>query len=130
MYIAKRKNTNVKNKAYKYRAYPKKEQAVLLNKTFGCVRFIYNNLLSDMTEYYKENKKTLKREVSYYKAKEEYAFLKEVDSLALANAKMNLDKAFKNFFEKRTAYPTFKKKGIYDSYTTNNQKPQKDILLK
>ena len=119
MFKPKRKNKDVKNKAYEYRAYPKKEQAILLCKTFGCVRFIYNKLLSDMTTFYKENKKSLKREVTYYKNKEEYSFLKEVDSLALANAKNNLNKSFENFFEKRTGYPTFNKKGVKDSYTTN-----------
>lgn len=105
------------NEAYVFRISPTKEQEVLINKTFGCCRFIYNNLLSDRTEYYKENKSSLKREVSYYK--KDNAFLKEVDSLALANAKKNLDTAFKNFFEKRSGYPCFKKKGINESYTTN-----------
>lgn len=105
------------NEAYVFRISPSKEQEVLINKTFGCCRFIYNNLLSDRTEYYKENKSSLKKEVSYYK--KDNAFLKEVDSLALANAKKNLDTAFKNFFEKRSGYPCFKKKGINESYTTN-----------
>lgn len=112
-----RKNSDVKNKAYLYRIYPNKEQAVLLCKTFGCARFIYNNLLSDMTAYYKEKKETLKREVTYYK--NIYPFLSEVDSLALANAKLNLKNAFVNFFEKRSGYPKFHKKGINDKYTTN-----------
>lgn len=112
-----RKNSDVKNKAYFYRIYPNKEQAVLLCKTFGCARFIYNNLLSDMTNYYKENKQTLKREVTYYK--NIYPFLSEVDSLALANAKLNLKSAFVNFFEKRSGYPKFHKKGVNDKYTTN-----------
>ena len=93
MFTVKRKNTNVKNKAYKYRAYPNKQQATLMLKTIGCSRFIYNKLLSDMSSYYKENKETLKREVSFYKSIEEYSFLKEVDSLALANAKLNLNRA-------------------------------------
>jgi putative transposase len=119
MFTVKRKNTNVKNKAYKYRAYPNKQQATLMLKTIGCSRFIYNKLLSDMSSYYKENKEMLKREVSFYKSIEEYSFLKEVDSLALANAKLNLNRAFTNFFEKRSNYPVYKKKGINDSYTTN-----------
>ena len=106
-------------KAYKFRAYPEGDQYVILNKTFGCVRFIYNKLLEDKSNYYKENKKNLKREVTYYKKQEQYSFLKEVDSLALANAKLNLEKSFKNFFEKRSKYPTFHKKGRNDSYTTN-----------
>ena len=86
------------NKAYKYRIYPNKEQQEFFNNAFGCARFIYNNLLSDRIDYYNKNKKTLKREVTYYKNQECYSFLKETDSLALANAKKNLDTAYKNFF--------------------------------
>ena len=107
-------------RTYKYRIYPTKEQKTLIIKTFGCVRFIYNHLLSDKIAYYKENKKTLKREVSYYKNMDEYSFLKEVDSLALANAKINLETAYKNFFEKRAKFPKFKKRKNSNSYKTNN----------
>jgi putative transposase len=115
-----RKNANVDNRAYKCRIYPNKEQRILIGKIFGCVRWVYNRLLSDRKEYYKEHKASLKREVSYYKSLPEYSFLKEVDSLALANAKLNLDRAFANFFEHKSKYPTFKKKGQHNSYTTNN----------
>ena len=114
-----RKNSNVDNRAYKFRIYPNAEQTVLICKTMGCARFIYNHLLSDRTKFYQEEKKTLKREVTYYKEQKEFSFLKEVDSLALANAKLNLDRAFANFFDKNGKYPTFKKKGKRDSYTTN-----------
>lgn len=62
----------------------------------------------------------LKREVSYYKNMDEYSFLKEVDSLALANAKINLETAYKNFFEKRAKFPKFKKRKNSNSYKTNN----------
>lgn len=44
------------NKAFKYRLYPTKEQQELFTKTFGCVRFIYNKMLSDKIDYYKETK--------------------------------------------------------------------------
>ena len=107
------------NKAYKYRLYPNKKQKELINKTIGCTRLIYNLLLGDKIEYYKEHKEMLKREVSYYKNLKEYDFLKEVDSSALANAKMHLDTAYKNFFSGRTRFPKFKKKGVNDTYTTN-----------
>ena len=110
----------IKYKAYKFRMYPSNEQADKLNQFIGCSRFIYNHLLEDKKKYYSETKKNLKREVSYYKNIEEFSFLKDVDSLALANAKMNLDKAYKNFFEKRSKEPTFHRKGKNDSYTTNN----------
>ena len=113
-----RKNKSVDNRAYKFRLYPNTEQIVLINKTFGCVRFVYNNLLSDKQAYYKATGKTLKKEVSEYK--KSYPFLCEVDSLALANAKVNLETAYKNFFEKRSKFPKFHKKGLNDSYTTNN----------
>ena len=115
--MAYRKNKNVDNKAYKFRLMPNAEQIVLINKTFGCVRFVYNNLLSDRISHYQSTGQALKKEVSEYKTT--YPFLKEVDSLALANAKLNLDNAYKNFFEKRSKFPTFHKKGRQDSYTTN-----------
>ena len=113
-----RKNKNVDNRAYKFRLYPNAEQIVLINKTFGCVRFIHNNLLSDKMKHYKATGKSLKKEVSEYKTI--YPFLCEVDSLALANAKVNLETAYKNFFAHIAKFPKFYKKGLHDSYTTNN----------
>jgi putative transposase len=112
-----RKNKNVDNHAYKFRCYPDDEQVVLLAKTFGSVRWIYNHLLEDKNTYYKETGQNLKKEVSEYKPF--YEWLKEVDSLALANAKVNLDTAFKNFFEGKAKFPKFHKKGHDDKYTTN-----------
>ena len=107
-------------KAYKYRIYPTKEQEEYLSKVFGCVRFIYNKMLSDKIEYYKQTGKMLKNTPAQYK--KEYPFLKEVDSLALSNAQLNLEKAYKNFFrDKSVGLPKFKKKKGYQSYTTNNQ---------
>ena len=108
-------------KTYKYRIYPNKLQKEYLNKTFGCVRFIYNKMLSDKIEYYEKTGEMLKNTPAQYK--KEYQFLKEVDSLALANAQMNLDKAYKNFFrDKSVGFPKFKsKKTNRFSYTTNNQ---------
>ena len=108
-------------KAYNYRIYPNKLQKEYLNKTFGCVRFIYNKMLSDKIEYYEKTGEMLKNTPAQYK--KEYQFLKEVDSLALANAQMNLDKAYKNFFrDKSVGFPKFKsKKTNRFSYTTNNQ---------
>lgn len=107
------------NKAYVYRLYPNKSQREMICKTIGCSRFIYNILLADRNAYYKATGKTLKKEVSEYKM--DYPFLKEVDSLALANAKKNLERAFSNFFNKKLKanYPKFHKKGKHDTYTTN-----------
>lgn len=109
-------------KAYKYRLYPNKEQREYINKTIGCARFIYNKMLGDKIAHYKETKEMLKNTPSQYK--KEYEWLKEVDSLALANAQMNLDKAYKNFFrDVKVGFPKFKsKKKSSNSYTTNNQK--------
>lgn len=108
-------------KAYKFRLYPNKEQQEYFSKTFGCVRFIYNHMLSDKIEYYKETKQKLNNTPAQYK--KEFPWLKEVDSLALANAQMNLQTAYNNFFKRpEVGFPKFKsKKNHHYSYTTNNQ---------
>ena len=113
-------------KAYKFRIYPNEEQKIFFSKTFGCVRLVYNLMLNDRMKAYEESKENIDKEIKYptpAKYKKEYEFLKEVDSLALANAQMNLDKAYKNFFrDKSTGFPKFKsKKNPVQSYTTNNQ---------
>ena len=111
----------VKNKAYKFRLNPNKEQEILFNKTFGCVRFIFNKMLGDKIDYYKETKQKLNNTPAQYKA--EFEWLKEVDSLALANAQINLQTAYGNFFRSpKTGFPKFKSKHKNkNSYTTNNQ---------
>jgi len=108
-------------KAYKYRIYPNKEQQEYFAKVFGCVRFVYNKMLADRIEYYKKTSKSLNNTPAQYK--KEFTWLKEVDSLALANAQLNLNKAYKNFFrDKSVGFPKFKSKKINRfSYTTNNQ---------
>ena len=113
-------------KAYKYRIYPTNEQKLYFAKTFGCTRFIYNKMLADRIKSYEENKDLDIKNIKYptpAQYKKEYEWLKEVDSLALANAQMNLDKAYKNFFrDKSVGFPKFKsKKSNRFSYTTNNQ---------
>lgn len=121
--IVFRKAVNiVANKAYKFRLYPTKEQEIMFVKTFGCVRFIYNKMLADKIEFYKETKQKLNNTPAQYK--KEYEWLKEVDSLALANAQMNLQTAYNNFFRSpKVGFPKFKsKKRNKNSYTTNNDK--------
>lgn len=88
-------------------------------KTFGCVRFIYNRMLSDKIKYYEETKQKLNTTPAQYKR--EFDWLKEVDSLALANAQMNLQAAYNHFFKSpKTGFPKFKsKKDNRRSYTTN-----------
>lgn len=71
-------------KAYKYRLYPTESQKEYFANCFGCARFIYNHMLSDKIDHYKETKQMLKNTPAQYKKK--FPFLKEVDSLALANA--------------------------------------------
>lgn len=112
------------NKAFQFRLLPNKEQTVLLAKTFGCVRLVYNKILAERKEMYaefKNDKATLKKQKfpTPAKYKEEFPFLKEVDSLALANAQINLQKAYKNFYENRAAFPNFKGRKHKQSYTTN-----------
>lgn len=108
------------NKAFKFRIYPTREQEIFLAKTFGCVRFVYNKMLSDRIEYYKETGESLNNTPAQYK--KEFEWLKEVDSLALANAQLNLNKAYKNFFrDKSVGFPKFKsRKSNHRSYTTNS----------
>lgn len=91
----------------------------MLAKTFGCVRFIYNKMLSDKIKHYKESKQKLNSTPAQYK--KEFEWLKEVDSLALANAQMNLQTAYNNFFRTpKVGFPKFKsKKSHRKSYTTN-----------
>ena len=107
------------NKAYKFRIYPNAEQQIILTKTFGCVRFIYNRMLSDKINHYEETKQKLNNTPAQYKSK--FPWLKEVDSLALANAQMNLQTAYNSFFRNtKIGFPKFKsKKSNRRSYTTN-----------
>ena len=106
-------------KAYKYRIYPNKTQREYFAKVFGCVRFFYNKSLSDMNELYKS--KGIFKNITPTSYKEDYPFLKEVDSLALCNAQINRNMAFKSFFKKRNVFPDYKSKRHDQSYTTNNQ---------
>ncbi|MBD9757796.1 IS200/IS605 family element RNA-guided endonuclease TnpB [Enterococcus faecium] len=113
-------------KAYKFRLYPTEEQEIFFAKSFGCVRKVYNLMLDDRKKAYEEVKNDSSKKMSFptpAKYKEEFPFLKEIDSLALANAQLNLDKAYKNFFrDKSVGFPRFKsKKNSVQSYTTNNQ---------
>ena len=107
------------NRAVKIRIYPNAEQRVQIDKTIGCSRFIYNCMLADKMEHYKKEKKMLRNTPASYK--KEYPWLKEVDSLALANVQMHLESAFHKFFREPSAgFPRFKsKKSSRKSYTTN-----------
>ena len=122
----------MKLKALKIRIYPNAQQTCLLNKTFGCTRFVYNSMLSERKKVYGELKE-LPRELYEYKyktekkLKEEFPFLKEVDSIALQQARMNLGMAYENFFRRckdsripisEKGFPKFKKKNAKNSFRT------------
>jgi len=97
-------------RAYKYRIYPTKEQEILIQKTFGCVRFMYNRLLADSKEEYNTTGNT--KIYTPAKYKEEFQWLKEVDSLALCNARMHVKASYSNFFRKLKQGKTGKKVGF------------------
>ena len=104
-------------KAYKFRLYPNDNQKILINKTFGCTRFIYNHFLNKCKE-----EKFIKAYDMCKELKElvlDYPFLKEVDSMALRCSIFNLEDSYKNYFAKRSAYPSFKNKFSKQSYRTN-----------
>ena len=111
-------------KAYKFRLYPNKEQQILLAKTFGCTRFVYNYYLDKRITAYKTDKTTL----SAYDCikdltslKKEYGWLKEPDKCALQNTLRDLDSAYKGFFKSGRGFPKFKsKKSHRYSYRTQN----------
>ena len=113
-----------RNFAYKFRIYPTQEQEVLINKTFGCVRYTYNQLLANAKKEYAETKKF---HVGNYKSvqNESTPWIKEVDSLALSNAYMNLKSAYSACFReykkgKRLNLPVFHSKKGKQTFTTNN----------
>ncbi|SDK56524.1 IS200/IS605 family element RNA-guided endonuclease TnpB [Alkalibacterium thalassium] len=112
------------HKAYKFRLYPNKEQAILINKTIGCSRFIYNHFLNQWNETYKETGKGLSygkcsAQLPSLEKQEETEWLKEVDSIALQSSLRNLSDSFDRFFKKQNKYPRFKSKNNpLQSYTT------------
>ena len=110
----------IRQKAYKFRLYPNQEQKQLFAKTFGCSRAIWNMMLADKIKHYEETKETLYSTPAQYK--KEFPWLREVDSLALSNVQLNLETAYKNFFQSGFGFPKFKKKSRHQSYKTNNQR--------
>lgn len=112
------------NKAYVYAIYPNKEQAELCQKTFGCCRFVYNQMLSVQQERYKNGEKYLsKLSANNYctqHLKKDFLFLREVDKYALTNAVFHLANGFDRFFKKQGGYPKYKNKHkAKKTYTTN-----------
>ena len=118
-------------KGIRLRLYPNREQRIMLNKTLGCCRFLYNKMLEEHIKVYahlKDDKDALycykyKTEKQY---KKEYPFLKKVDAKALQTENCNLFAAYKNFFKgvktgRNVGFPRFKSKKTYpQTYTTYN----------
>ena len=110
------------NRAYKFRLYPNLEQMILINKTFGCARLVYNHYLNKKQVLYKEEKKSLSVQDSISDLKNlyiEYPFLKEVDSMSLRCALFDLDNSYQKFFKEKKGYPKYKSRYEKNSYRTN-----------
>ena len=109
-------------RAYKLRIYPTDSQRELIEKTFGCTRYIYNNFLAERKNKYEESKTKVHvyeqlKELTDLKREKEW--LREIDSCALQACVYNLDDAFQKFF-RGNGYPKFRAKGVHDSFRTNN----------
>lgn len=109
------------NKSFKVRIYPNKEQQILIDKTFGCTRFIYNFMLNLRQKLYKNFNISL----SYYdtckiltELKKQKTWLYEVDNKSLQQSLKNLDSSYKRFYNGITGYPNFKSKRDKNSYRT------------
>ena len=106
--------------------YPTKEQQTMINKTIGCCRFVYNYFLATRRDAWLKNKQSINYKqtsamLTKLKKDEQYKWLKEVDCTSLQNSLQDLDRAYKNFFEKRAKYPRFKLKRVHaQSYRTRN----------
>ena len=102
-------------KGYKFCLYPNKEQSILLNKTLGCCRFIFNNFLSVRRDSWEKDKKSVSYNetsalMTHLKSDENHLWLKEADSVALQQSLRDLDVAYQNFFKHGKGYPKFKSK--------------------
>ena len=109
------------NRSFKVRIYPTKEQQILLEKTFGANRFIYNyflNLKSKLYEFYKISLSFNNSSKVLTELKKTKTWLKEVDSVSLVQTLRDFDSAYQNFFSGRCKYPNFKKKQDKSSYRT------------
>lgn len=112
------------NKAYKFRIYPNKEQEILIAKTIGCSRFVFNRFLARWNDTYKETGKGLTYNscsAELTQLKKELVWLKEVDSIAIQSSLKNLAESYSRFFKKQNKAPRFKsKKNKVQSYTTKH----------
>ena len=104
-------------KAYKFRLYPNIDQKILINKTIGCTRFIYNYMLEKKIKNNKLSRFDLNSLIP--SVCEEYPYLKEIDSMSLRCAIKDLSEGFNKYYSGKGGRPNFKKKGIKNSYRTN-----------
>ena len=105
-----RKNENVDVLCYRFAALPTNEQIIQLNKTIGCCRYLWNRMLWDHNTLYQEIGVVPNNTPADYKSLEECLWLKEVDSLALANVQLNLNQAFQKFFNGKAGHPRLKRR--------------------
>lgn len=112
------------NKAYKFRIYPNKKQEILIAKTIGCSRFVFNHFLGKWNDAYKETGKGLTYNTCsslLTQLKKEFVWLKEVDSIAIQSSLKNLSDSYTRFYKKQNKAPRFKsKKNKVQSYTTKH----------
>ena len=120
----------VVNKAYKIRLYPNKSQLNMIEQSFGCSRFIYNSMLAERKSIYELHKDDENRQALWthkYKTekdyKQEFTWLKDVESSSLQQARIDLSRAYTNFFNSlsgkskgKSQFPKFHKKGVKESY--------------
>ena len=109
-------------RAYKYRFYPTPEQETLLAQTFGCTRFVYNQILRWRTDKYYQNGNSINytdasRQLTDLKKDPELQWLNDVSSVPLQQTLRHQQEAFKNFWSGRAKYPTFKKRNRKQSAT-------------
>lgn len=116
-----------KHRGYRYRIYPTKEQAARIASILGCCRFVYNHFLAVRRDTWTSSKENVtytqtSSMLTSLKRDPEHLWLAGVDSMALQESLRDLEKAYRNFFEKRTGYPKFKRKHQTEqSYRTRNQ---------
>ena len=121
-------------KRYRYRIYPTKEQEISLSKVFGCVRYVYNRMLSELKIAYQFHKDTsvdgtfkipshydMNKKLPFWKEQKETSWLKEVNSQALQESLGNLAEAYKNAFKHKKGFPKFKSKHGVQTATYSNQ---------
>jgi len=127
-------------KTYKYRIYPTEDQKVLISKTFGCCRKIYNWALDFKNKRYSQygdnvNRYELDKMLTFLKSTDELKYLNEVHSQSLQQELIHLEKSFTGFFKKKSKYPNFKSKNNRQSYSCPqgvriNSKNQKVFIPK